>query len=171
MMPTRSVSAATCLGAAALVGAFLALARASAAEPPDAYKVEVSDVSAKVGQHVVLQITLRPHEGYKVLEHYTNHVSRFSSLDDGVAFDDDSVPGAVQDNTLVFEVGVTPTKAGKHPINGVFRVGYRKQPQYVDDLGASDRQCHRHPVTVMPSESRISTTVPSNIREDVDGRP
>jgi hypothetical protein len=120
----RSLSAAASLGAAALVCAYLAPAKASAAEPPDAYTVEVSDVSAKVGQHVVMQITLRPHDGYRVLEHYTNHVSRFSSLDDGVAFDDASVSGAVQNNTLVFRVGVTPTKPGKHPINGVFRVGY-----------------------------------------------
>ena len=65
MTPTRSVSMATCLGAAVLLGAFLAPAMAWAAEPPDAYKVEVSDVSAKVGQHVVMQITLTPQEGYR----------------------------------------------------------------------------------------------------------
>jgi hypothetical protein len=120
-----SVSAMACLSIGTLVGALNApAAMAQAVEPPDAYKVEFSDVSAKVGQHVVMQITLKPHEGYRVLQHYTNHLSRFSSLDNGVAFDDDSVPGAVQNNTLVFRVGVTPTKPGKHPINGVFRVGY-----------------------------------------------
>jgi hypothetical protein len=120
-----SVSAAAYLSIGTFIGTLHAPAViAQGVEPPDAYKVEVSDVSAKVGQHVVMQITLKPHEGYRVLEHYTNHVSRFSSLDDGVAFDDNSVPGAVQNNTLVFKVGVTPTKPGKHPINGVFRVGY-----------------------------------------------
>lgn len=120
-----SVSTAACVSICAFIGALHAPAvMALAGEPPDAYKVELNDVSAKVGQHVVMQITLKPHEGYRVLEHYTNHVSRFSSLDNGVAFDDDSVPGAVQNNTLVFRIGVTPTKPGKHPINGVFRVGY-----------------------------------------------
>ncbi|HEX5328290.1 MAG TPA: hypothetical protein VFW75_16600 [Acetobacteraceae bacterium] len=112
--------------AAATLGAALCLpvAVTALAEPLHAYTVEVSDVSAKVGEHAVMRVTLRPHEGYRVLEHYTNRVSRFSSLDDGVAFDDKTVSGNVQNNTLVFVVGVTSTKPGKHPINGVFRVGY-----------------------------------------------
>jgi hypothetical protein len=124
MTRVRSASLATWLGLSALVAAFLAPVVLTAAEPSHPYNVEVSDVSAKVGQHVVMQITLRPRDGFKVLAHYSNHVSRFSSLDDGVAFDDKDVPGDVQNNTLVFKVGVTPTKPGKHPINGVFRVGY-----------------------------------------------
>ena len=124
MIRVRSALLASYLSSAALAAIFLAPVALTAAEPSHPYSVEVSDVSAKVGQHVVMQITLRPRDGYKVLAHYANHVSRFSSLDDGVAFDDKDVPGAVQNNTLVFLVGVTPTKPGKHPINGVFRVGY-----------------------------------------------
>ncbi len=89
-----------------------------------AYSVEVSDTSAKVGEHATMTVTLRPRDGYRILAHYTNRLSRFSSLDDSVAFDDKVVPGTMQGNTLVFSVGVTPTKPGRHPINGVFRVGY-----------------------------------------------
>ena len=32
--------------------------------------------------------------------------------------------GTVKNNKLEFVVGLTPTKPGPHPINGVFRVGY-----------------------------------------------
>ena len=41
-----------------------------------------------------------------------------------MAFDSPVVRGTVEDGALVFAVGVRPTKPGKHPINGVFRVGY-----------------------------------------------
>jgi hypothetical protein len=125
MVRVRTGLALTWLTTAALTAAFPApTAVATSALQPGAYSVEVSDVSAKVGEHVVMHVTLRLHDGYRVLEAYTNRVSRFSSLDDSVAFDDKTVSGAVQDNTLVFAVGVTPTKLGRHPINGVFRVGY-----------------------------------------------
>ncbi len=92
------------------------------------YIVEVADVTAHVGQHAVMHVTLRLRPGYRLLESYTNRVSRFSSLDGDVAFDRPVVRGVVQDGTLVFAVGVTPTAAGRHPINGVFRVGYIQDP-------------------------------------------
>ena len=97
----------------------------AAGEP---YIVDVQDVTAPVGTHAVMHITLRLPQGYRVLEHYTNRVSRFSSLDGGVRFDDREVPGRFQDGVLTFAVGVTPTAPGRHPINGVFRVGYIQGP-------------------------------------------
>lgn len=134
-IPLRSA-----LLAAALAAALPAAAGAVSSEQapsilaPGAYSVEVTDVSAKVGEHAVMHVTLRLRDGYRVLEAYTNRVSRFSSLDSGVAFDDKVVKGVVQGNTLVFAVGLTPTKAGKHPINGLFRVGYIQDGQYTEDL-------------------------------------
>ncbi len=102
-----------------------AAAQAAAGAP---YIVDVQDVTAQVGQHAVMHITLRLPQGYRVLEHYTNRVSRFSSLDGGVAFDDKVVPGRFEDGVLTFAVGVTPIAPGRHPINGVFRVGYIQGP-------------------------------------------
>jgi hypothetical protein len=109
-------------------------AMAASAQQPDAYSVEVSDVFAGVGEHAVMHVTLRLRDGYKVLEAYTNRLGRFSSLDDGVTFDDKMVSGAVQGNTLVFAIGVTPTKLGKHPINGVFRVGYIENSENMSEV-------------------------------------
>jgi hypothetical protein len=63
-------------------------------------------------------------EGYRILKGYNNRVIRLSSLDDGVAFDSKVVPASLQDDALVFAVGLRATKPGKHPINGIFRVGY-----------------------------------------------
>ena len=110
----------------AATAALLALASppgAAAGEPP-AYAVEVRDVTATVGAHEVMRATLRPRDGYRVLQAYNNRIIELSSLDDGVAFDSKVVRGTVEDGALVFAVGVRPTKPGKHPINGVFRVGY-----------------------------------------------
>jgi hypothetical protein len=124
MVPMPWTSVLTRLRQAALAAALLApSATAVSAQQPD-YSVQVSDVTAKVGQRTVMLATVRFRDGYRILEHYNNRLSRFSSFDDGVAFANDMVAGAVQNGTLVFVVSVTPTKPGKHPINGVFRVGY-----------------------------------------------
>jgi len=94
------------------------------AEEPTAYTVEVSDVTAKVGDHAVILATLKIRDGYRILEPYNNRVIELSSFDDGVAFERKMVPAHIEDGALVFEVGLKATKPGKHPINGLFRVGY-----------------------------------------------
>lgn len=111
--------------AATLLAAFGPSARA---DEQTAYKVEVQDVTAKVGEHTTLLVTLTPRDGYRVLQHYTNRVSQFSSFDDGVAFEKQTVRATLQDEKLVFSIDVEPTKPGKHAINGLFRVGYIEGP-------------------------------------------
>jgi hypothetical protein len=74
---------------ATLISAFSALvlagvaanaaAQADAEESP-AYDVQVSDVTAKVGEPTVIRAVLKPHDGYRILKHYTNRVSKLSSL-------------------------------------------------------------------------------------------
>jgi hypothetical protein len=88
-----------------------------------AYTIEVSDVTAKVGEPAVLRATLKIQEGYKILKHYNNRVIELSSLDDGVAFESKVVPATLAEDALVFEIPLHATKPGKHPINGVLRVG------------------------------------------------
>ena len=96
----------------------------AASEETAAYVIETSDVAAKVGEPAVMQATLRIRDGYRILKTYRNRVIQLSSFDDGVAFEQRVVPGTVQDGALVFAIGLRATKPGKHPINGVFRVGY-----------------------------------------------
>jgi hypothetical protein len=111
---------------------FVALAagsgvKAAAEEPspfPSAYDVQVSDVTAKVGDPAVMRAILKVRDGYRILKHYNNRVIELSSLDDGVAFESRMVPATLDEDTLVFEVPLYATKAGKHPVNGVFRVGF-----------------------------------------------
>ena len=101
--------------------------KAAAEEPsalPSAYDVQVSDVTAKVGEPAVMRATLKARDGYRILKHYNNRVIELSSFDDGVAFERRVVPATLDEDTLVFEVPLRATKAGKHPINGVFRVGF-----------------------------------------------
>jgi hypothetical protein len=115
--------------AAVAIAAILATLFASGggravAEEPSAYIVEVSDVTAKVGEPAVMLVTLRIRDGYRILKAYNNRVIALSSFDDGVAFERKMVPATVEEGALVFEVGLRATKPGKHPINGLFRVGY-----------------------------------------------
>jgi hypothetical protein len=110
---------------AALAAALVAGVHARAlAEESEAYVVEISDVSAKVGEPAVMVATLKVRDGYRILKSYNNRVISLSSFDDGVTFDRKMVPATVQEEALVFAVGLRATKPGKHPINGIFRVGY-----------------------------------------------
>jgi hypothetical protein len=117
------LSALVAVAALAIASASPRVKAAQADESP-AYVIEVTDVSAKVGEPAVLHATLRIRDGYRVLHAYNNRVMELSSFDDGVAFDHRVVRGTVQDDGLDFAIGVRATKPGKHPINGYFRVGY-----------------------------------------------
>jgi hypothetical protein len=129
MQHARTGSIPARLRAVALIAAFWTILVADTcgpafAEESAAYVVEVSDVTAKVGEHAVMLATLRVRDGYRILNAYNNRVIALSSLDDGVAFDRRMVPATTQEGALVFAVGLRATKSGKHPINGIFRVGY-----------------------------------------------
>jgi hypothetical protein len=119
-------------GLSALAFAALAIGPAGPAAADDdfgvgttskAYAIEVNDVTAKVGEPTVLHAKLKIQDGYKILKHYNNRVISLSSSDDGVAFDNKMVPATLEDDALVFEIPLHATKPGKHPINGVMRVG------------------------------------------------
>lgn len=114
------------LGFVTLIGATLATfgGPRAATESSPIYTLEVSDVTAKVGEPAVMTARLKLHDGYQVLHAYSHHVSQLSSYDDGVAFDHKWVTAADQDGTLVFAIDVRSTKPGSHPINGVLRFGY-----------------------------------------------
>jgi hypothetical protein len=112
------------LGVSAVGWAVAEEPAAPAADESQAYFVEVSDVTAKVGEPAVMRATLKARDGYRILKHYNNRVIQLSSFDDGVAFEQRMVPAALDEETLVFEVPLHATKAGKHPINGIIRVGY-----------------------------------------------
>jgi hypothetical protein len=127
MFCTRAAVIREFCGLALVALAASAGVKAAAEEPsafPSAYDVQVSNVSAKVGEHAVMRATLRIRDGYRILKHYNNRVIELSSFDDGVAFERSMVPATLKEDTLVFEVPLHATKAGKHPINGVFRVGF-----------------------------------------------
>lgn len=96
---------------------------------PDGYTLEVQDASGPVGTQIALHVTLRPRPGYRILEAYNNRIIMLSSYNGGVTFAHKMVRGTVQDGALVFDVGVTPTAPGTHPINGVVRVGYIHGPE------------------------------------------
>jgi hypothetical protein len=113
---------------ALLAGLALSQTTLAAAGQTFGYTVEVSDVTVHVGEKAVMHIALKPCAGCQILEAYTNRLSRFSSEDGKVDFDRPVVEPTVEDDALVFTVGVTPTASGRHPINGVFRVGYIDGP-------------------------------------------
>jgi len=93
-------------------------------EESPAYAIEVSDVTAKVGERAMMQAKLRIREGYRILQSYNNRVIKLSAEDDGVAFEQEMVRAKVEEGVLIFAIALRATKPGKHPINGLFRVGY-----------------------------------------------
>jgi hypothetical protein len=89
------------------------------------YTVEVQNASAKVGEQTMVIATVKPPEGFKITKSYRSRVIDLSALDDkGVEFEDGPVLGRLENGGAVFEVPVTPTEAGEHPINGVIRISF-----------------------------------------------
>jgi hypothetical protein len=111
------------MGLAAVLGiASIAPTMADSRVP---FTLEVDDASAKVGEPTAVRATITPPEGIKLTSVYRHRIIDLSAYEDrGVAFEDEVVIGTVADGKLVFEVGVTPTEPGAHPINGLMRVSF-----------------------------------------------
>jgi hypothetical protein len=109
------------LGLAALVGS-----APSFADSRVPFALEVENAAAKVGEPTAVRATIVPPEGMKLASVYRHRIIDLSAFEDrGVEFDDEVVVGTVEeDGRLVFEIGVTPTEPGAHPINGVLRVSF-----------------------------------------------
>lgn len=115
----RAVSVIPALAGLMLGGAALADERVP-------FTMDVTDATAKVGEKAAVKATVTPPEGYRLTKAYRHRVIDISALDDeGVEFEDKVVVGSVDDDgSVVFDIGVTPTEPGAHPINGVIRVGF-----------------------------------------------
>jgi hypothetical protein len=112
------------LGLAALLGT--ALCAPTMADSRVPFTLAVEDASAKVGEPTAVRATVAPPEGMKLSTAYRHRMIDISAYEDrGVEFDDEVVIGTVQDDgSVVFEVGLTPTEPGEHPINGLMRVQF-----------------------------------------------
>lgn len=84
---------------------------------PDAsYAIRVEPVVAKVGQGVRARLVVTPGPGYKMNHEYPHKVT-LAALE-GVAVTAPSAPTSLDDNALVFDIGVTAEKAGSHTLTG-----------------------------------------------------
>jgi hypothetical protein len=112
------------LGLAALLGT--ALCAPTMADSRVPFTLAVEDASAKVGEPTAVRATVAPPEGMKLSTAYRHRMIDLSAYEDrGVEFDDEVVIGTVQDDgSVMFEVGLTPTEPGEHPINGLMRVQF-----------------------------------------------
>ena len=89
------------------------------------YTLEVRNASAKVGEQTAVVATVKPPEGFKITKSYRSRVIDLSALDNrGVEFAEEVVVGRLENGSAVFEVGVTPTEPGDHPINGIIRISF-----------------------------------------------
>ena len=109
---------------AALIGFLLGTGPALADERVP-YTIAVENAAAKVGEKAAVVATITPPEGFNITKSYRARVIDLSAYQDrGVAFDDDVVFGRIENGSVVFKVGVTPTEPGEHPINGLIRVSF-----------------------------------------------
>lgn len=99
-----------------------------AADKDHGWALSVENAVAKVGEPTAIHATLETVDGNKVSRGYRNRLIELSALGDAVEFDQPVVVGTIADDTSVeFDIGVTPTKPGKHVINGVFRFGFHNE--------------------------------------------
>lgn len=112
---------AACLAA---LGLLAGSAACLGAETQEALLVTMENVSGKVGERTVLIARIVPRAGYKIADAYRNRVGTLSAEDQGVAFEQRMVAGAMENEGLVFKIPVTLVSAGAHGINGVARVAF-----------------------------------------------
>jgi hypothetical protein len=112
-------------GLAIVLGAALGTG-VSLADERIPFTLEVEDASAKVGEKTAVEATITPPQGVRLTTVYRHRVIDLSAFDDeGVEFEDQVVIGSLKDDgSLVFDIGVTPTEPGTHPINGLIRVSF-----------------------------------------------
>jgi hypothetical protein len=89
------------------------------------YTLDVRNASAKVGEQTMVVAIVKPPSGFNITKSYRSRVIDLSALDDkGVEFAEEVVLGRLENGSAVFEVPVTPTEVGEHPINGVIRISF-----------------------------------------------
>lgn len=118
------MGSATAVVLVALIGILLGTGPTLADERVP-YTITVENAAAKVGEKAAVVATITPPEGFNVTKSYRARVIDLSAYQDrGVAFDDEVVFGRIENGSVVFKVGVTPTEPGEHPINGLIRVSF-----------------------------------------------
>ncbi|PWU23039.1 MAG: hypothetical protein C5B48_09375 [Candidatus Rokuibacteriota bacterium] len=85
--------------------------------------IAIDNAVAKVGERAVIVAKISVRDGLEITNGYRHRIADLSSSD-GVKLERGVVLGAVENNTIVFTVGVTPTRAGVHTVHGVFRFSY-----------------------------------------------
>lgn len=115
--PRRFIIVSALLGLAASAGTLVADDRVP-------YTITVENAAAKVGEPTAVKAVITAPDGFRFTSVYRHRVIDLSAYDDGVTFERKVVTGQVKDGALTFEVPVTPTKTGEHPINGLIRVSF-----------------------------------------------
>ena len=83
----------------------------------DSFDLSVKNATAKVGEAGVIVVTVTAGEGYKANKEYPSKVKDLA-VAGAAELAATSVSGKVRDNTIVFNVEVTPKAAGRHKVTG-----------------------------------------------------
>src|SRR5262249_34686957 len=111
------------LGPVVLIAIALGPAAASApAGPGYPVVIDIQNASAPVGERAVIVATIRVRDGFKITDSYGHRLGGLAA--DGVALEQRMVRGSIRNDTIVFTVPVTPTRAGTHTVSGIFRFSY-----------------------------------------------
>jgi|SRR5262245_13780844 len=94
-----------------------------AADAQSAFVISVQNPSARVGEKAVVVAKISMREGFAVVDVYRHRIINLVPSD-GLEIERDTVPGSIQEGSIVFKVGVTPKKVGTHTVHGVFRFSY-----------------------------------------------
>jgi hypothetical protein len=95
-----------------------------AANPGYPVAIDIQNASARVGERAVIVATITIGNGFKITDSYGHRLSGLAAATDGVALEQRVVRGSIRNDTIVFTVSVTPTRAGTHTISGIFRFSY-----------------------------------------------
>jgi len=101
----------------------VALPWLACADTESGFVISVQNAATKVGEKAVIVAKISMREGFSITDSYRHRIIKLAHSG-GVELAQDTVPGSIQQDSIVFTIGVTPKSVGTHTVHGVFRFSY-----------------------------------------------
>src|SRR5262245_5873645 len=119
----RSHAFANGLVSVVLVAVVTSATSGAVEESKSSVDITVQNAVARVGEKAVIVAKISVRDGLQITNSYRHRITGLSPSED-VELAQNVVRGVIEDNTIVFTVGVTAKRAGLHTVHGIFRFSY-----------------------------------------------
>src|SRR5215475_871319 len=107
----------------ALVAIMISAPSSAAEDSKTSVDITVQNAVARVGEKAVIVAKISVRDGLQITSTYRHRITGLSPSED-VELERNLVRGVIEDNSIVFAVGVTAKRPGIHTVHGIFLFSY-----------------------------------------------